>query len=68
MKRKIYTKKAMVFTSVLIPKSDKSLWTVAAGNLGISQSEFLRVALREKARRVLRKHNGMGELSGPQAA
>jgi hypothetical protein len=64
MKRRTYTKKAMAFTSVLVPEGDKHLWTAAAGNLGISQSEFLRVALREKARRVLRKH--MGELSGPQ--
>jgi hypothetical protein len=54
---------------VLIPESDKHLWTAAAENLGISQSEFLRVAVREKARRVLRKqtNNSIGELSGSQA-
>jgi hypothetical protein len=68
VKRRIYTKKAMAFTSVLIPENDKQLWTAAAGNLGVSQSEFLRVALREKARRVLRKRSYTGELSGPQGA
>lgn len=50
----------------MLPEEDKHLWTAAAGNMGISQSEFLRVALREKARRVLRKHTG--EPGGPQAA
>jgi hypothetical protein len=65
---KTYTKEAMAPTSVLIPKRDKELWTAAAGNLGISQSDFLRTAVREMARRVLRNRGNVGELSGPQAA
>jgi uncharacterized protein (DUF1778 family) len=67
---KTYTKKAMALTSVLIPERDKELWKAAAGNLGISQSEFLRTAVREKARRVIRqqRHNQIGELSGSQTA
>ncbi len=58
----------MAYTSVLIPESDKHLWTAAAGDLGISQSEFLREALREKARKVLRRQKPCAEATtGMQA-
>jgi uncharacterized protein (DUF1778 family) len=47
---------------------DVDLLRTAAEQNEMSQSEFVRLAMREKARRVLRKRNHIGELSGPQAA
>jgi uncharacterized protein (DUF1778 family) len=47
------TKKPMKFTSVMLPDDTKHLWTKAARVTGISQSQFLREALHEKASDVL---------------
>jgi len=44
----------MAYTSLLIPEADKRSWTEAARDLGISQSQFLREALREKVSRTFR--------------
>jgi ribbon-helix-helix CopG family protein len=54
MKTKIYTKKPYLYRSFLLPESDARLWTAAAASLGLSQSEFLRRALREKAQQIFR--------------
>jgi uncharacterized protein (DUF1778 family) len=53
MKTKNFTKKPMVFSSFRAPAADIDLLRVAAGRQEISQSEFLREAIREKAQRVL---------------
>jgi uncharacterized protein (DUF1778 family) len=47
------TKARMGFAAVRLPLSDKELWFAAAKLLGVSQSEFLRAALRERAQEVL---------------
>ena len=47
---------------------DMELLRSAAQKSEMSQSEFVRWALRKAARRALRKENQMGELGGPQAA
>ena len=36
-----------------LPEADKNRWFAASKLLGVSQSEFLRAALRERAERVL---------------
>jgi hypothetical protein len=51
---KLFTKRPMIFTAVRLPRGDHELLRAAAGKLGISQSEFFRLAIREKARRVSR--------------
>jgi len=43
----------MQLTTVRVPASDRDLWYAAAKMLGVSQSEFLRHSLRERAARVL---------------
>jgi hypothetical protein len=43
----------MVFAAVRLPHGDRERWFVASKLLGVSQSEFLRAALRERAERVL---------------
>jgi hypothetical protein len=43
----------MGFAAVRLPQADRERWFAAAKLLGISQSEFLRAALRERAERVL---------------
>ena len=47
------TKRPMGFAAVRLPQSDRELWFAASKILGVSQSEFLRTALRERAERVL---------------
>jgi len=47
------TKRRMKWTSVRVPAADRERWFAASKLLGISQSEFLRVALRERCERVL---------------
>jgi Ribbon-helix-helix protein, copG family len=42
-------KNPFALTSIRLPFSDVESWKSAAARLGISQSEFLRQALREKA-------------------
>jgi hypothetical protein len=53
MKTKIFTKKPMLYKSFRLKPADAELWRVASARAEISQSEFLRLALRERARRVL---------------
>jgi uncharacterized protein (DUF1778 family) len=50
---KIFTKKRMTNTAVRVAQSDIELMRAAAAWQGVSQSEFFRLAIREKARRVL---------------
>ena len=43
----------MVFAAIRLPSADRERWFAASRLLGVSQSEFLRVALRERSQRVL---------------
>lgn len=52
MKRRL-TAKPMEVTTVRLLRADRELWFAASRLRGISQSEFLRVALREQATRTL---------------
>jgi hypothetical protein len=52
MKRRL-TKRPKLFAAVRIEPADRERWFAASKLLGISQSEFLRAALRERAERVL---------------
>jgi hypothetical protein len=47
------TKRPMVFAAVRMPSVDRERWYEASRLLGVSQSTFLRDALRERAERVL---------------
>jgi len=48
------TKSAMpVMTTIRMAQRDRDLWYVAAKREGVSQAEFLRSAIREKAQRGL---------------
>lgn len=47
------TKRPMVFAAVRLPVADRERWFAASKLLGVSQSEFLRTALRERAEKVL---------------
>ena len=53
MKKQTLTKEPMQWTSVRVPAIDKQAWQMAATQEGISQSEFLRIALRKRVTRVL---------------
>lgn len=59
MKKRIYTKRPMELCSVRLPTKIKELWRAAAAQEEISQSEFLREAIRDKAKDVL-----LGEQEG----
>ncbi len=61
METKLFTKRAMTRTAVRIKLADLELLRVAAGREEISQSEFLRQAVREKAQRVLLKTEGASD-------
>jgi hypothetical protein len=50
---KVFTKKPLVYRSFRLSHHDIEAWRTAAARLEISQSEFLRQALRDKAREVL---------------
>lgn len=52
MKRRL-TQRPMVFAAVRMPHVDRDRWFAASKLFGVSQSEFLREALRERAERVL---------------
>ena len=56
MKRRMLTKKPKLFRSFLIARADIDLWQVAAAREEVSQSEFVRAAIRERAVRVLSKN------------
>jgi hypothetical protein len=53
--QKVFTKKPFVYRSFRLPSRDVEAWQAAATKLEISQSEFLRQALRIKAREVLKQ-------------
>ena len=53
MSTRILTKRAMKFRAFLLPIEDLELWRSAAAREGLSQSEFVRRALKEKAGKVL---------------
>jgi uncharacterized protein (DUF1778 family) len=53
MKAKNFTKKPMALSSFRLPAKDAELLRLAATREDISQSEFLRKAIRERSRRVL---------------
>jgi len=57
MKRRL-TKRAKVFAAVRIERDDRERWFAASKLLGVSQSEFLRAALREHVERVLMSASG----------
>jgi len=50
---KAFTKKPFAFRSFRLPDAEAQLWREAAARLGVSQSELLRRALREKTQRIL---------------
>jgi hypothetical protein len=52
-RKKFYPKKPQVRTSVRLPRSVIEVMRAAALREGISQSEFFRVAINERARRIL---------------
>ena len=54
MKTKVFTKRPMVRSALYLKQSDVDLIHAAATQLDISQSDFIREAVREKARRALR--------------
>ena len=60
-KTKYYTKRPMVLmSSVRLPVTSVSLMREAAAQQGISQSEFVRRAIKEVAtRELLEKHEGL---------
>ena len=53
VKRRMLTKKPKLFRSFLIARADIDLWQAAAAREEVSQSEFVRAAIRERAARVL---------------
>jgi len=54
MKRKrILTKSAMVFRGFRMSKTEAEGWLMASAVAGVSRSEFVRSALREKVGRTL---------------
>ena len=52
---KVYTKKAMTVLTVRLPRRDIELLRSAASREEISQSEFLRLALRERGTKIIRQ-------------
>jgi hypothetical protein len=51
--RRVLLKKPLALTSVRLPAEDIEAWRAAAAKLEISQSEFLRRALRGISRQTL---------------
>jgi len=45
----------MLATTVRLPRAELDALYLAAGRLGVSQSDFLRAAVREKAAKVIRE-------------
>ena len=43
----------MIYTSIRVPAADKQLWEAAAAKEEVSKSDFLRLALRQRATLVL---------------
>jgi hypothetical protein len=55
MKKPIRTKVSMVYRSFRLPKNDAQKWLAAASVAGISRSQLLREALRDKADLILNR-------------
>lgn len=55
MTKPFYTKQPMHLVSVRVPRRDLELLRLAAGEEEISQSEFLRLAFRERSMRLVRE-------------
>lgn len=53
MIERIYTKKAMHVVTVRLPRRDRELLRLAATKEEISQSEFIRLALRDRGTQVI---------------
>jgi hypothetical protein len=53
VKKRIFTKKPMSFTSLRLPQAQAELWLVAARREKISRAEFLRRAISDRAKKVL---------------
>ena len=53
MESRAFTKKPMRLSSVRISEGDSQLWRAAAAREEISRSDFLRRAIRDRARKVL---------------
>lgn len=47
------TKRPMILVAVRLPIADRERWFAASKLLGITQAEFLRTALRERAEKIL---------------
>jgi hypothetical protein len=60
-KEKIFTKKPMKVTSIFLTENDHRLWLAAASVAGVSRSELLRLALREKSAQILSQPKLEGE-------
>jgi len=56
--KKRFTKRPMVLCSVRISVRDKDLWQAAAAQEEETQSQFLREAIIDRARRVLLAYKG----------
>lgn len=56
--KKRFTKRPMILSSVRIRVRDKDLWRAAAAQEEVSQSQFLREAIIDRARRVLLAYKG----------
>jgi hypothetical protein len=54
-----------IYRSFLVDRDDVPLWTEAARSLGVSHSQFLREALKEKIRRT-RKQNAPLNANRPE--
>jgi hypothetical protein len=66
LKQKIertYRKPVMRATSIFLTESDCRQWLKASGRVGLSRSEFLRLALREKAAAILTTNPKIEEVS-----
>jgi hypothetical protein len=63
---KVLTKKAFVYRSFRLPSRDVETWQAAATKLEISQSEFLRQALRDKAQRALGQNDERDAVTQPE--
>jgi len=55
MKKRIFTKKPMKFSSFRLPVKTVELVRSAAALEGVSQSQFLRLSLEERVTRVIQE-------------
>ena len=55
MSERRYTKRPLVTTSVRLDKRERDLMYLAALREGISQSDFLRASVRERAERIIQQ-------------